>query len=249
MNPYETRKLVDEYLLFHYGTAEETLPWPGGLEDALGFAVRSVDLLVDWAALGSGPLRALDIGCAVGRSSFELSRRCREVVGIDFSEAFVNAARTLGRQGGLAYDRREEGRLSTPLEARLPAGTNPENVRFEVGDAMDLRDGLGPCDLLHAANLICRLPRPRVFLERAHRLVRPDGQLVLTTPGTWLEEFTPRESWPEGETLDFLQAELGDSFELEKTEDLPFLIRETRRKYQWTVAQGTRWRKRGGTDA
>jgi 2-polyprenyl-3-methyl-5-hydroxy-6-metoxy-1,4-benzoquinol methylase len=35
--------------------------------------------------------RALDIGCAVGRSSFELARNFKEVVGIDFSHRFVLA--------------------------------------------------------------------------------------------------------------------------------------------------------------
>ena len=42
MNPYESKKLRDEYLLFHYGSAEETLPYPDGPHAALGFAARTV---------------------------------------------------------------------------------------------------------------------------------------------------------------------------------------------------------------
>jgi hypothetical protein len=37
----------------------------------------------------------VDIGCAVGRSSFELSRGFKEVVGIDFSASFIHACNFL----------------------------------------------------------------------------------------------------------------------------------------------------------
>lgn len=39
--------------------------------------------------------RALDVGCAVGGSSFELTRHFDQVVGIDFSEMFITAANVL----------------------------------------------------------------------------------------------------------------------------------------------------------
>jgi putative 4-mercaptohistidine N1-methyltranferase len=246
MNPYETPRLLDQYLLFHYGSAADILPWPDGPVNALNFPVRTVTELVDWCRLGSGKLRALDLGCAVGRSSFELSKRCEEVIGIDFSSAFVETARRIAAGATVGYERLEEGRLTTKLEARLPEEARPERVRFETGDALNLPADMGRFDLLHAANLLCRLARPRDFLKRAAELLRPGGQLVLTTPATWLEEFTPRENWPEGEILPFLEAELGGTFKLCRTREMPFLIRETRRKYQWTVALGTVWERRAG---
>ena len=59
-NPYESDKLVSEYLLFHYGSAEEILPpaAPPGMAAALDFAVRTAD-----AFEGPGE-RGLDLGCA-----------------------------------------------------------------------------------------------------------------------------------------------------------------------------------------
>ncbi|HRJ72267.1 MAG TPA: hypothetical protein PLS03_08575, partial [Terrimicrobiaceae bacterium] len=81
-NPYESGKLVDEYLLFHFGSDEDVLGGLPGPEEALGFPARCVrELLKD----PCGP-RALDVGCAVGRSAFELAARCESVVGIDFSQ-------------------------------------------------------------------------------------------------------------------------------------------------------------------
>jgi len=44
--------------------------------------------------------------------------------------------------------------------------------------------------------------------------------------------------------LDTLQRVLGPHFDLVETVDMPFLIRETVRKYQWTVAHATVWRRK-----
>ncbi len=239
MNIYETPRLLDEYLLFHYAAAEEILPHPAGPADALHFAVRTVVENVPATPVD----RALDLGCAVGRSAFELSRFCGAVVGIDFSHAFVAAAERLQRGEAVAYRRHDEGHLFTDLVANLPPGSRPERVRFEQGDAMALRADLGDFDLVHAANLLCRLPEPARLLGRLPALVRPGGRLVITTPCTWLGEFTPPEHWPAGSTLEWLRGHLGGHFTLEAVRDQPFLIREHARKYQWSVAQASVWRR------
>ena len=237
MNPYETQKLRDEYLLFHFGTAEEILPYPAGPTEALGFAVRTVT-----ETLPATPVTcALDLGCAVGRSAFELSAFCESVTAIDFSGAFIAAARELQHHGTLDYLRLEEGNVSTPLVARLPAHARPDRVQFETGDATDLRPDLGSFDIVHAANLICRLPEPAKLLKRLPTLVNQGGTLVITTPCTWLGEFTPPEHWPKGPTLEWLKESLAPAFTLTRSLNMPFLIRETARKFQWTVAEASVW--------
>ena len=240
MNIYESRKLLDEYLLFHYGQPDEVLPWTQGPRDALGFAERTVTELADWSRLPVAGC-ALDLGCAVGRSAFELAKHCKTVIGIDYSQGFVNAAAKLAAEGSLPYGRIDEGASSTALTARVPDTCPRSQVTFEAGDAMDLRHDLGSFDLVHAANLLCRLREPHKLLARLPGLVGADGQLLLTTPCTWLEEFTPKDNWPRGSTLDWLTSQLAPYFDLVAKVDLPFLIREHARKYQWSVALGTRW--------
>lgn len=236
---YESEKILAEYLLFHYGSAEEVLGWPGGPAEALDFALRTVGHFTN-----GDVERSLDIGCAVGRSAFELSQTSREVIGIDFSSAFITAAQKLASGEGLRYPRLEEAEIVSDLTATLPNGARAERVSFETGDAMNLRESLGAFDRVHAANLVCRLPDPRKFLNRLSNLVKPEGELVLATPCTWLEEFTSQEYWPQGRTLDWLKNELEDDFELLETSNEPFLIRETARKFQWTVSLVTKWRRR-----
>ena len=246
MNPYESPKLVAEYLLMHYGSASDVLgPMPGPAE-AAGFATRLVRELL---APAPGSARALDLGCAVGASSFELTRSCREVVGIDFSHAFIHAAQTLAETGRHPFEKLVEGALTEKALAQVPAEAHRARARFQQGDAQDLPPDLESFDIVLAANLLCRLPDPRRLIARLPALVRPDGQLLLTTPFTWLEEFTPAAHWiggtPEkGRGFDVLQALLDPHFVLEHTADIPFLIREHARKFQYGVACGSRWRRR-----
>ena len=243
MSFYETERLIHEYLLFHYGMPEEILPWPDEPRDALGFPVRSVKELL---AAESLPAEAtgLDLGCAVGRSTFELTAHCAQVLGVDYSQRFIEAASHLALAGELPMLRLEEADRHTELVARVPGNLPRQRAVFEHGDAMHLRPDLGPFDIVHAANLLCRLSDPLLCLQRLPDLVKPGGQLLITTPCTWLEEFTPRDSWPpRGSTFDWLVHHLSPAFALELRLDMPFLIREHARKFQWSVALGTRWRR------
>lgn len=239
LDVYETGRYVEEYLLFHFGNAKELLPWAGGPIDALNFPVRTVGRFSEGQVA-----RALDVGCAVGRSSFELARNSEEVIGIDFSSAFIEAAKALASGARARCRRLEEGHETSEVGISLPSGLDGSRISFETGDAMALRLDLGVFDRVHAANLVCRLSEPRRFLERLPQLVVPGGELVLATPCTWLEEFTKKENWPEGRTLDWLKATLEQDFELVETADEPFLIRETARKFQWTVSMVTKWVRR-----
>lgn len=247
MVDYESDRLLDEYLLFHYGSEAEQLPWPGGPREALHFPLRVVEETFDRQRLPP-QARALEVGCAVGRSSFELSRYCGEVIGIDASHRFIEAAKRLSEGESVAYRRWESGASPLPAEARLPAGCHPERVRFEAGDAEDLREGLGAFDLVLACNLLCRLRSPQSFLRQLSRLVAEGGQLVLTTPHTWLESITEEAGWlqRDGEdapSLAVLEADLAPHFKLVKSFNMPFLLREHRRKYQWGVSEATVWRR------
>lgn len=244
-NPYESRRLVGEYLFFHYASFEEAagdLPVPRAAWD---FAERVVsELLGDSRTLES----ALDVGCAVGRSSFELARRAKRVVGLDYSKAFIDAAQTLQAAGKMPGEVLAEGERMQSFEAQVPAGIERERVEFLVGDATDLPP-LGAFDVVLAANLICRLPETRKFLERLPSLVKSGGQLLLATPFSWLEEFSPRDHWLGGRldspsSFEVLRQILEPDFELETTKNLPFLIREHSRKFQYGISLGSRWRRR-----
>lgn len=240
---YEEPGVLAEYLLFHYGSPDEILPpeiaWPAGMRESLDFAVRTAARFS-----ASQAARGLDLGCAVGRSTFEMSRTCDHVTGIDFSHSFIDAAKSLRDGQPVSYERKDEAHRKTALRAILPEGIDPSTTSFMQGDAMLLPEDLGGFDRVHAANLICRLTDPERLLGRLPGLVNPGGELVLATPCTWLEGFTAPEKWPTGDTLAWLKDYLAGHFELTACGDEPFLIRETSRKFQWTRSMVTVWRKR-----
>jgi hypothetical protein len=93
---------------------------------------------------------------------------------------------------------------------------------------------------------------PRKFLETIHERLNLGGVLVLTSPYTWLEEFTQKQNWLGGVrragepymTLDALRDLLAPHFVMLGTpQDVAFVIRETRRKFQHTIAELTAWER------
>jgi putative 4-mercaptohistidine N1-methyltranferase len=238
-------------LLFHYGTADQVLPWSFGPATALNYPARCVTELLDLERL-SFEARALDLGCAVGRSTFELARHCAEVVGLDSSKQFIQTARQLQEHRSVPYRYVEEGELLREALASVPDGVDRDRIRFMHGDAQALPETLSQFEVVLMANLLDRLPEPARCLEALGDLVKPGGQLIITTPCTWLREYTPRAHWLGGftrdgqpvRTLDTLRLHLDRHFELNLVCDMPFLIREHARKFQWSVALGTRWNRR-----
>ena len=117
-------------------------------------------------------------------------------------------------------------------------------VTLEQGDAQSIRGEIGQFDAVIACNLICRLPEPMRLLNRFTELIKPGGQLFITTPFTWLEAYTPSDNWlGDGARDSFagLTDALSPAFSLERRWDMPFLIREHARKFQYSIAQASCW--------
>jgi 5-histidylcysteine sulfoxide synthase/putative 4-mercaptohistidine N1-methyltranferase len=255
-NVYESQQMLNDYLLLHYGSAEDTMPYSFGPRDAIDFPARCAKLVLGSATqLGIKTERAIDIGCSVGRAVFELARTYKEVVGIDLSESFIEAANTLKREGKLDYFRKDEGELGKTLTATIDSAIDRNRTTFRQADACALPPDLVGFDAVLLANLLDRLPSPKACLGRMGGylgLVRPGGLLVVMSPYTWMEQFTPIDAWLGGykrdgsalSSKDGIRAALGEAFELVTEEDMPLLIREHARKYQYIVTQVTVWRRK-----
>ena len=72
-----------------------------------------------------------------------MARHCSEVIGIDYSHRFIEVARHLQQHGSIAYAYVEEGLLTTPATAVVPAEIDRRRVTFEQGDAQALASGPG----------------------------------------------------------------------------------------------------------
>ena len=247
-NFYETDKAVSEYLLFHYGSKEDLLFQGAGPAEALNFAQRCGRL---HESFDIERKRALDLGCAVGGASFAMTESFEEVVGIDFSHALVEAATQLARLSKMEISISVEGELRRNSAISIPEGSNPARAKFLQGDAMNLDSQLGTFDFILMANLIDRLPDPAQCLRTIPGFLNTNGLLAITSPYTWLTEYTPKDKWLGGYTkngesvraYDRLKELLSPSFRFLEERNLPFLIREHERKNQYSIAHATLWQK------
>jgi 5-histidylcysteine sulfoxide synthase/putative 4-mercaptohistidine N1-methyltranferase len=248
---YETDQLVTQYLEFHYYDATA-----GRNADPLG--VPNFPRACVEATMRHVPAdrrsRCLDVGCSVGRSAFEFARFFGHVDAIDFSARFIQSGVRLQSGDEVLYEVPTEGELTMSraisLE-RIGLTDAAPRVHFLQGDACNLKEIFTDYDLVFAGNLIDRLYDPSLFLDAIAARIRPGGLLAITSPYTWLEEYTPKPKWiggrrEAGEPLSTsagLQRALGGRFILVHSQQLPFVIRETARKHQHTVAEMTVWRR------
>ncbi len=240
---YESDALVSQYCEFQYGDTHF------GVEN---FAIACAKIASKFAI---NKTKALDLGCATGRASFELAKTFESVEGIDFSVRFVGVGSKLKDEAYVAYISKEEGDLSVNKKVTLQDLGYEEvsqKVSFWQGDACNLKPNFCGYDLIMATNLIDRLYNPKLFLETIDTRLNDEGILMLTSPYTWQEESTKKEFWLGGykengkeiRTIEALKNILHVKFELIHLQDVEFVIKETARKYQHTISQVSVWKKR-----
>ncbi len=150
-----------------------------------------------WAALvPEGGRLALDLGCAVGRLSFELAARGGLVIGLDRSRPLVEKARKLARDGVLDYPLILEGRLSEPRRIELPAAWRAHPPEFLVADALALPFPAGVADRLCSLNLLDKVPKPCRHLAECDRVAAREGAcLLVSDPFSWSTECAAEADW------------------------------------------------------
>lgn len=241
---YESDELVSQYCEFQYG--DEYF----GVKN---FAKECARVACEFS---KNKTKALDLGCATTRASFELAKEFDEVEGVDFSARFIQVGVNLKERGYLAYSSKLEGDLVQNKKVtieELGYRDIAHKVSFWQGDACNLKPNLNSYDLVMATNLIDRLYNPKLFLETIHERLNSDGILMITSPYTWQESSTQKEMWLGGfvdeqgnevRTLDSLKEILSEHFELVDLRDIEFVIKETARKFQHTIAQCSMWKKK-----
>eukprot|EP00584_Thalassiosira_punctigera_P000522 CAMPEP_0172526622 /NCGR_PEP_ID=MMETSP1067-20121228/1484_1 /TAXON_ID=265564 ORGANISM="Thalassiosira punctigera, Strain Tpunct2005C2" /NCGR_SAMPLE_ID=MMETSP1067 /ASSEMBLY_ACC=CAM_ASM_000444 /LENGTH=993 /DNA_ID=CAMNT_0013310161 /DNA_START=78 /DNA_END=3059 /DNA_ORIENTATION=+ len=268
-NLYETEDLLNMYLSLHFpssGSKESVNPILDHANSpihGLRFPQRVANLMVALNPVRTNN-RALDVGCAVGGASFELAKSFDHVEAFDFSENFVATAKKMQSGDELTLKVPVEGDITEEVSVTLEPGVDAAamgKVNFFQGDACALseyaddKQDFGTFDGAILANLLCRLPDPMACLNAMPKIINKGGVVVIVTPFTWLEEYTPRSKWLGGfndpvsqepmyskDKLKEIMEELG--FEKIHEEQMPLVIREHQRKYQYIVSEATGWRKK-----
>lgn len=240
---YEEDEALSHYCEAHYG------------DEYFGVKNFSCEIAKIAISFSDASAKALDIGCSVGRASFELARYFDMVEGVDFSTRFIGVGARLKQRGFVAYSIKTEGELREHKKVTLE-DLEYENlasrVTFWQGDACNLKPNFHSYDLVMATNIIDRLYDPKLFLDDIKHRINSGGILLIASPYSWQESSTKKEFWLGGvmvdgrekKSFDTLRELLEDEFLLLHIQDLEFVIRESARKYQHSISEVSVWKKR-----
>ncbi len=185
-----TRYHLGSYGHDHWGAFDpaETDPQapPGAVARCLA---AGLDLLGD---LPAGP--ALDIGCAVGRTSFELARRGGLVLGVDLNFAMLRLARRVLTDGAVSYPRRRIGVVYDRRSFPVPT-EGAERLDFWCCDALALPFAPARFATVAALNVLDCVAAPPTVLAGIAAALIPGGGAVLATPYDWSGAVTPPAAW------------------------------------------------------
>jgi SAM-dependent methyltransferase/uncharacterized protein YbaR (Trm112 family) len=191
------RQQQSSYAFDHYGDlgvgavapspASAGAMGPGSVRRALRAALDSLLPL-------SGPV--LDIGCAAGRTSFDLAERTVDLVlGIDVNWPLLAVARGVVNEGVARFPMRRMG-LDYELRADRTQFPCAERVDFWMCDALALPFAPQIFAGAVAMNVLDCVSEPaRLLYEIGRALHVGGGQAVLATPFDWAAHATPMTAW------------------------------------------------------
>lgn len=234
------RSLISSYMDLHYGTFKASnIPLASWI-DPKEFWEKVVGILK--LKNGEKYRRSLDLGCSVGRYTFELARFSELAIGMDLKFSAVSSAARFQRTKKISYERRKHGQCFERIETDY---SPPQNVLLLVADALDPPFRAETFDLVAALNLIDNVNLPLVLIGQMDALLRPGGSLILGSPYEWQTDICEPKEWLETDEMDSpemvksilegnLFPQMGLKYEvLEEISDLPWLMRHHDRYWSY----------------
>lgn len=137
----------------------------------------------------------LDIGCAVGRSSFELAQSSEALIlGVDTNISMLRHARSVLRHRRLRYPRRRIGIVYDRREFEVEF-SGMERVDFWACNGMALPFKDRDFGLVSALQVLDSVSSPHSLLLAIASALRIGGSAIFATPYDWSPAVTPLESW------------------------------------------------------
>ena len=140
-----------------------------------------------------GPV--IDMGCSVGRTSFEIAEISNDLVlGIDLNFSMMKLAAGILRKNEVIYPKRRVGmvyeRRSFPVSF-----AQKKQVDFWVCDATCLPFAADSFAFGLSMNVLDCVRSPYDHLKELASVLRPAARVIVTTPYDWNTHATPVESW------------------------------------------------------
>jgi SAM-dependent methyltransferase len=139
--------------------------------------------------------RAIELGCSVGRTTFDIAQRTDDLVlGVDVNFSMLQVAQTVLRTGVVRYPQRRVGIVYDRCEFDVQfAGA--DRTDFWACDALALPFSTQSFSCAVAFNVLDCVVSPQAFLDSVADLLSENGVAVLSTPYDWSGSVTPIEAW------------------------------------------------------
>jgi SAM-dependent methyltransferase/uncharacterized protein YbaR (Trm112 family) len=187
------RQHLSNYCSDHWGDLDPEATEAERLSS--GAICRLMEAVLQLSPQGLQGEAVLDLGCSVGRSSFELAARTDGLVlGIDLNFSMLRVASRALRSGRIRYPRRRVGVVYDRREFDVDLA-GAERVDFWHCDVTALPLAQGSFPRAMSLNLIDCLPDPRAHLQAIRQVLSEGGQALLSTPFDWSTVATPIEAW------------------------------------------------------
>ena len=176
------RQHLSQYARDHYGSFDPDAS-PEARSEA-GAVVRILNAGMDHIPdRPAGPI--LDLGCSVGRTTFELAERTGEwVIGADLNFSMLRMASEVARTGRVSFAQRRVGVVydRRTYEVDLPGR---DKVDFWQVDALAMPFQHQSFSLMTSINVLDCLASPVGHVQELSHWVRPGGSVILSTPFDW----------------------------------------------------------------
>lgn len=185
-----TRQLLSSYGFGHYADLDPADPASDGLHSVREVLAAGMGVA---GPLAGGPV--VDVGCSVGRVSFELgARHGGLVLGVDTNFAMLRVAARVLREGMVRYPRRRVGMVYS--ERAFPVSfPGAERVDFWACDASALPFPRDTFAGAFSLNVIDSIPSPVSHLHSMARVLETGAPAVISTPYEWQVSATPMDRW------------------------------------------------------
>ena len=186
------RQHLSTYTFDHYGDLDPAEPkdspvLPGSVLELLKRGFSHIDERVE------GP--AIDLGCAVGRTSFELAKSVDDLIlGVDLNFAMLRTAAAILHQGRVTYPRRRVGIVFDKREFPVVL-EGSSKVDFWACDATSLPFADESFSLAASLNVIDCVQSPYDHLKELGRILKSKGGALVSAPYDWNVNATPVEAW------------------------------------------------------
>lgn len=255
VNLYETDSVVCQQLESHYGG--DHFNFANYAKTVANAVINSVSKYTQNSAGNVNGIKCLDLGCSVGRTSFELSAAFKHVDGVDFSARYIQHGVQLQNNENVRYTVKNEGEIVEFKEISLAtlsltpsdaAGT----IHFSQGDAANLKAKYSQYDIILAQHVLEQSYDPALFLASVHERLNEYGLLIVTSDYHFDENITAKNKWigglkVNGENVtgfDGLSERLSAHFHLLEEQNIPRVLLNNKRELLVSNIHFTVWQKK-----